>query len=73
MKKKSKALEIQIGGNHYKDMKIQPLVFFMENNIPFVEGAIIKYICRYKVKNGVEDLKKAAHLLSVLIEREEKK
>ena len=66
-----KANEQQIGGDHYKDMAIQPIEFITKNNIPFIEGNIIKYICRWRVKGGVEDLKKARHYLDMLIENEE--
>ena len=66
-----KANEQQIGGGHYKDMAIQPIEFITKNNIPFIEGNIIKYICRWRVKGGVEDLKKARHYLDMLIENEE--
>ncbi|AFH27085.1 hypothetical protein phiCP7R_005 [Clostridium phage phiCP7R] len=38
----------------------------------FLEGNIIKYITRYKYKNGIEDLKKAKQYIERLIEREEK-
>ena len=62
----------QIGGDHYKRMKIQPFEYIYANNIGFAEGNVIKYVSRWKEKNGVEDLKKAAHFLSMLIEIEEK-
>ena len=57
----------QIGGNHYDKMKIQPITFIVDNEIPFIEGNIIKYVCRWKDKGGVEDLKKAKHYLDILI------
>lgn len=57
----------QIGGNHYKVMKIEPVTFIIKNDIPFVEGNIIKYVCRWKSKGGVEDLKKARHYIDMLI------
>jgi hypothetical protein len=57
----------QIGGNHYDRMKIQPITFIVDNDIPFIEGNIIKYVCRWKDKGGVEDLKKAKHYLDILI------
>ena len=66
----TKAIDAQVGGGHYKDMKIQPVEFCHANNIPFVEGNIIKYVCRWRAKNGVEDLKKARHMLDMLIELE---
>jgi hypothetical protein len=62
--------DVQIGGSHYKDMKIQPIEFIVGNNIPYIEGNIIKYICRWRSKNGVEDLEKAKHYLEMLIENE---
>lgn len=59
----------QVGGTHYKAMKIQPIEFITANNIGYMEGNVIKYVCRYKNKNGVEDLKKAMHYLQLLIEQ----
>jgi UDP-3-O-acyl-N-acetylglucosamine deacetylase len=67
------ALNTQEGGNHYKDMKIQPVEFIHANEIPFIEGCIIKYVARWKNKNGIQDLKKAKHFIELLIELEEKK
>ena len=66
------ALEIQVGGDHYKKFKIQPIEYILENKLGFIEGAIIQYVTRWKGKNGVEDLKKARHLLDVYIEELEK-
>ena len=40
----------QVGGKHYKIMKIQPSHFINENNLPFAEGNAIKYICRHRLK-----------------------
>jgi hypothetical protein len=65
-------LKIQIGGKHYRDFKIQPVEFIYANNIPFIEGNIIKYTCRYKAKNGVEDLEKVRHYINLLIELHKK-
>lgn len=62
------SLDTQIGGNHYKNFKIQPIVFIQQNGIGFIEGNVIKYVCRYKNKNGVEDLLKARHYLDILID-----
>ena len=62
------ALKTQIGGNHYKDYKIQPLVFCYENNIGIIESNVIKYVCRHKTKGGYEDIKKAIHYLEMLLE-----
>ena len=60
----------QVGENHYSKMAIQPIEFIHANNIPFIEGSIIKYICRHKSKNGREDLEKAKHLIDILLEIE---
>lgn len=64
------ALDKQVGGNHYKDLKIQPIEFIHANNIPFCEANAIKYLCRWRNKNGIEDLKKAKHYIDLLIELE---
>ena len=60
----------QIGGTHYKDMKIQPSEFINENKLLFAEGNAIKYICRHKYKGGKEDLKKAKHYIEMIEERD---
>lgn len=64
----NKALQHQQGGDHYKKMAIQPIEFILKNELGFVEGNIIKYVCRYKDKNGLDDLKKARHYIDILIE-----
>ena len=66
------ALARQEGGGHYKDMKIQPFEYIHANGIGFAEGCVIKYVSRWKAKNGIEDLKKALHFLELLIEAEAK-
>ena len=60
----------QIGGDHYSKMNIQPIDFITQNNLSFIQGNIIKYICRYKDKNGLQDLKKAQHYMYMLLEIE---
>lgn len=67
-----KALDVQVGGGHYKDMKIQPIEYIHANGIPFAEGSVIKYVSRWRAKGGVEDLKKARHFLDLLIDLESK-
>jgi len=66
------ALQVQEGGDHYRTMKIQPIEFIHANSIPFCEGSVIKYVSRWRSKNGIADLKKARHFLDLLIELEEK-
>ena len=51
----------QEGGGHYKNRGIQPLEYTMQNNLSFCEGNVVKYISRYKSKNGIEDLAKVIH------------
>ena len=60
----------QIGGTHYKDMKIQPSEFINENKLLFAEGNAIKYICRHAAKGEVQDLEKAKHYIDMIIERD---
>ena len=60
----------QVGGSHYKKMKIQPSKFVIENELLFPEGSVIKYICRHRFKNGKEDLLKAIHFIEMIIERD---
>jgi len=61
------ALNKQIDGDHYRQLKIQPVEFILANNIPFCEGAVIKYVCRHKTKGGKDDLLKAIHFCEILI------
>lgn len=64
------AKDYQIGGSHYKNKGIQPIEYIMENGLDFCEGCVVKYISRWRSKNGLEDLLKARHYLEFLIERE---
>ena len=67
---KGVALSTQEGGNHYKDFPIQPIEFITKNGLSFAQGNVIKYICRYKAKNGLQDLKEARHYIDLMIELE---
>lgn len=64
------ALDVQVAGDHYKNMVIQPVEYIHRNGIGFCEGSIIKYVSRWRGKNGLQDLKKARHFLDLLIEME---
>jgi len=66
------ALDTQIGGSHYKDMPIQPMEFSMANDLDACQHTIIKYVTRFRQKNGVQDLEKAKHVIDMLIEFEQK-
>lgn len=62
------AKDYQIGGSHYKDKGIQPIEYIMSNGLGFCEGNVIKYVSRWRDKNGLDDLLKAKHYLEFLIE-----
>ena len=64
------SLEKQVGGKHYRNMKIQPAHFINENKLLFAEGNAIKYICRHSAKGKVQDIKKAIHYLEMILERD---
>ena len=60
----------QVGGDHYRQRKIQPWDIWQEYGLNAFEGAVLKYLLRRK-GDRVEDLKKARHTLDRLIEIEE--
>lgn len=64
------ALDTQVGGDHYKGMKIQPMEFSMANNLDACQHTIIKYVTRFRSKNGKQDLLKAKHTIDLLIAME---
>ncbi len=64
-----KATDKQVAGDHYI-MPIQPIQFIHVNEIPFIEGNVIKYVCRHRHKNGPQDIEKAIHYLELLLELE---
>lgn len=66
------ALDVQVGGAHYKGKAIQPIEYIHANNLNYSEGAIVKYITRWREKNGFEDLLKIKHYVDLLIEMEKK-
>ena len=65
-----KASDEQVGGNHYKDFKIQPYEFFIKNDLPFHKADIIKRILRYDLPGGkgLQDLEKIKHEIDLIIE-----
>ena len=66
----SEAAAKQVGGDHYKGMAIEPWKIIQANKLNYWEGNALKYLLRYKDKNGIEDLKKAIHYIEYLIEQE---
>ena len=66
--KEKSALDEQVGGDHYKKLGIQPIELIRDINANFFQGNVIKYITRYKYKNGIKDLEKAKHYLELIEE-----
>jgi Protein of unknwon function (DUF3310) len=56
--------------HHYAKYKVEPITFIMENDLPYAVGNVIKYVMRYRDKNGLEDLKKARRYIDMIIEKE---
>ena len=65
-------LSTQIGGDHYTKLAIQPMRYSMENKLDPLQHTIIKYVTRFRDKNGIEDLEKAKHCIDMLIEFEKR-
>jgi len=64
----------QHGGNHYKKYgELQPWDVVVQWELGYLEGTALKYIARWKDKNGVEDILKAIHFLEKLVEVERTK
>lgn len=64
------ALEVQVGGNHYKSQKIQPIEFIAANGLDFFQGNVIKYVTRRKgdTEKRLEDLNKAKHYIDLYMD-----
>ena len=68
-----KKVEINaINPKHYAKYKIQPVTFIIENEIPYCEANVIKYVCRWRTKHKdmegkLEDSKKAKEYIDILI------
>jgi len=62
------ALEEQIGGKHYKGMLLQPMEFSVKNGWDAAAHTALKYLSRFKKKNGYQDLEKAQHCLKLRAE-----
>tara|TARA_R110000765_G_scaffold281888_1_gene379147 strand:- start:178 stop:408 length:231 start_codon:yes stop_codon:yes gene_type:complete len=65
------ALDVQVGGAHYRSSAIQPITYIHANKLSFIEGSIVKYITRWRDKGGVQDLEKIKHYVDLLIELED--
>ncbi len=64
---------IQIGGDHYKSKGIQPWDYIAANDLDYFQGNVVKYVTRFREKNGIQDLEKAQHYLQKLIDIEKAK
>lgn len=65
-----KASEKQIGGDHYKNLKIQPMDYSMKNGLDPLQHSVVKYITRFRNKGGLKDLDKAIHCIELLKQHE---
>ena len=66
----SSAFDNQIDGDHYSKLKIQPMIYSYHNKLDPLQHTIIKYVTRFRDKNGIRDLEKAKHCIDMLIELE---
>ena len=64
------ATSTQVGGDHYTKLAIQPMEYSMRNKLDACQHTIVKYVTRFRDKGGVEDLRKARHVIDMLIEME---
>lgn len=69
-----RADERQVGGEHYKavgDARIEHWNLVAAYKWDYFTAQVIKYMMRWKMKNGLQDLEKARHFLDKLIELED--
>ena len=64
----SNPYSVQVGGDHYRQMAIQPTEYIIKNGLGFAEGNVIKYVSRWRSKGGRQDLEKAKHYIDLLLE-----
>lgn len=64
------ALDVQIGGAHYKEQAIQPVEYTVRNGLGFLEGCVVKRVTRHdhETGKGAEDIRKAIHELQLILE-----
>lgn len=67
-KVRQSAWQKQEGGSHYKNLKIQPMQYALENKLDYAQANVVKYVTRHADKNGKDDLLKAIHNLELMIE-----
>lgn len=71
MDSRSYKMKDNINPSHYQQGDIEVIDFILDQKMSYIEGNIIKYVCRYKFKNGLEDLNKAKWYLECLITSQE--
>jgi hypothetical protein len=64
------ATQSQVGGDHYRTLKLQPIEYITANNFDFMTGNVIKYISRHRAKGGAQDVRKAIHYCKLILELE---
>lgn len=69
----SNPLDVQVGGDHYKNLAIQPMEYSMANGLDACQHSVVKYITRFREKDGIKDLRKLIHIVEMLIQFEERK
>ena len=57
--------------SHYGDTRLMDLL--IDKQVPFAEGNIMKYVFRWREKDGLKDLYKTRDYLNALIANEELK
>lgn len=55
---------------HYAGYEIEPITFIMRNKMPYADGNVVKYVCRHRMKNGLEDIQKAIKYLKFIAKQE---
>ena len=61
------ARDQQVGGDHYRKLKIQPMEYSMANKLDACQHTVIKYVTRFRDKGGRQDLEKAKHTIDLLL------
>lgn len=68
MKMKTKNNQSEVAGSYYEKLEIEPVTLFKAFNMNWFQGEIIKYVSRFKNKNGLQDLNKASHISQIAID-----
>ena len=64
------AFKQQTGGLHYQGLAITPIEYAMKKHLDACQFSVVKYITRFREKNGLEDLKKAKDFIDMIINSE---